>query len=257
MRRLSWMRLIAAALVVASTSTGASAQEIRVLAAASLSNVLDKLCTAWAAKGEPKCVPIYAGSSALARQIENGAPGDVFISADEPWMKHVADKKLIKLESQRVLSTNLLVIIAPADSKVALVPGPNFAIASALSDGRLSLADPEAVPAGRYAKAALTHFGVWDQVANKLARAENVRDALAFVARGAAPLGIVYSTDAKVEPKVRIVAAFPEGSHPPVVYPMAVTANARSPRAQAFLDFLMTAESQKLLAEAGFGPPPK
>lgn len=235
----------------------AAAQEIRVLAAASLSNVLDRLCQAWAAKGEPKCVAVYAASSALARQIENGAPGDVFISADEPWMKHVVDKKAVKPETQRALATNLLVIIAPADSKVALTPGPNFAIAAALGEGRLSLADPESVPAGRYAKAALTHFAVWDQVASRIARAENVRDAMAFVARSAAPLGIVYSTDARVEPKVRIVAAFPEGSHPPVVYPMAVTANARSPRAQAFLDFLMTAESQKTLADAGFGPPPK
>lgn len=257
MRHRGGARWIAAIMLIAATSMSASAQEIRVLAAASLSNVLDRLCQSWAAKGEPKCVTVYAASSALARQIENGAPGDVFISADEPWMKHVVDKKMVKVETQRALATNLLVIIAPADSKVALTPGPNFGIAAALGDGRLSLADPEAVPAGRYAREALTHFGVWDQVANRIARAENVRDAMAFVARSAAPLGIVYSTDAKVEPKVRIVAAFPEGSHPPVVYPMAVTANAKSPRAQAFLDFLMTSESQTTLADAGFGPPPK
>ncbi len=257
MRHRGWMRCVAAALVVVATTAGASAQEIRVLAAASLSNVLDGLCRMWATKGEPKCISIYASSAALARQIENGAPGDVFISADEPWMKHVVDKKMVKPETQRVLATNLLVIIAAADSKVTLTPAPNFPIAAALGEGRLSLADPDSVPAGRYAKAALTHFGVWDQVSGKVARAENVRDALAFVARSAAPLGIVYSTDAKVEPKVRIVAAFPDGSHPPVVYPMAVTANAQSPRAQAFLDFLMTPDSQKTLAEAGFGPPPK
>ena len=242
-------------LVVAATPV--MAQEIRVLAAASLSNVLDSLCKAWATKGEPKCVAVYAGSSALARQIGNGAPGDVFISADMPWMKHLVDKKAVKPQTQRALATNLLVIIAPADSKVSLTPAPNFPIAAALGDGRLSLADPDAVPAGKYAKAALTHFGVWDQVSGKVASAQNVRDALAFVARGAAPLGIVYSTDAKVEPRVRIVAAFPAGSHPPVVYPMALTANAKSPRAQAFLDFLMTPESQKALAEAGFGPPPQ
>ncbi len=119
------------------------------------------------------------------------------------------------------------------------------------------MADPDSVPAGRYARAALTHFGVWDEVSAKVARAENARDALAFVARGVAPLGIVYSTDAKVEPRVRIVASFPPDSHPPVVYPMAVTANAKSPRAQAFLDFLMSPQSQAALAEAGFGPPPK
>jgi len=257
MRHREWLGLVAAALLLITTSTNASAQEIRVLAAASLSNVIDKLCATWLARGEPKCVSVYAASSALARQIENGAPGDVFISADEPWMKHVVDKKAVKVETQRLLATNLLVIIAPADSKVSLTPGPNFPIVAALGDGRLSLADPDAVPAGRYAKAALTRFGVWDAVSGKIARAENVRDALAFVARSAAPLGVAYSTDAKVEPKVRIVAAFPEGSHPPVVYPMAVTANAQSPRAQAFLDFLMTPESQKTLADAGFGPPPK
>jgi molybdate transport system substrate-binding protein len=248
---------LVAALIVVTATTAASAQEIRVLAAASLSNVMDALCKTWAAKGEPKCVAVYAASSALARQIENGAPGDVFISADEPWMKHVVDKKAVKADTQRALATNLLVIIAPADSKVSLTPGPGFPLVAALgADGRLSLADPDAVPAGRYAKAALTKFGVWDQVSGRIARAENVRDALAFVARSAAPLGVVYSTDARVEPKVRIVAAFPAGSHPPVVYPMAVTANAQSPRAQAFLDFLMTPESQKVLTEAGFGPPP-
>ncbi len=237
--------------------TPVAAQEIRVLAAASLSNVLDGLCADWLAKGEPRCVAVYAASSALARQIENGAPGDVFISADEPWMKHVVDRKAVRPETQRALATNLLVIIAPADSKVALTPAPNFPIAAALGEGRLSLADPDSVPAGRYAKAALVHFGVWDQVSGKTARAENARDALAFVARGVAPLGIVYGTDAKVEPKVRVVASFPAGSHPPVVYPMAVTANARSPRAQAFLDFLMSPPSQAALQQAGFGPPPK
>lgn len=234
----------------------ATAQHIRVLAAASLSNVLDGLCRTWAAKGEPKCVTIYAASSALARQIENGAPGDVFISADEPWMKHVIDKKVVKPETQRMLATNVLTIIAPADSRVALTPEPGFPIAAALGGARLSLADPDSVPAGRYARAALTHFGVWEQVSGKIARAENARDALAFVSRGVAPLGIVYRTDAKVEPKVRIVAIFPVGSHPPVVYPMAMTANAKSPRAQAFLDFLMSAGSQAALQEAGFGPPP-
>ncbi|MBX3498485.1 MAG: molybdate ABC transporter substrate-binding protein [Alphaproteobacteria bacterium] len=257
MRHRGWRRCFTAILFVATSSSGVAAQEIRVLAAASLSSVLDRLCQTWAARGEPKCVPVYAASSALARQIENGAPGDVFISADEPWMKHVVDRKAVKLETRRALATNLLVIVASADSRVLLTPGTNFAIAAALDGGRLSLADPDTVPAGRYAKAALTHFGVWDQVAGRIARAENARDALAFVARGAAPLGIVYGTDARAEPKVRIVATFPEGSHPPVVYPMAVTANVRSPRAQAFLDFLTTPQSQKTLADSGFGPPPK
>ena len=251
------LRLGFALTLLVAAASPVMAQEIRVLAAASLSNVLDTLCKAWAARDEPKCVAVYAGSSALARQIENGAPGDVFISADMPWMKHLVDKKAVKPQTQRALATNLLVIIAPADSKVSLTPAPNFPIAAALGNGRLSLADPDAVPAGKYAKAALRHFGVWDQVSGRIASAQNVRDALAFVARGAAPLGIVYSTDAKVEPRVRIVAAFPAGSHPPVVYPMALTANGRSPRAGAFLDFLTSPDSQKALAEAGFGPPPQ
>ncbi len=254
--RVAWRLGIAVGLSLIAAMP-AAAQEIRVLAAASLSNVLDTLCAAWLAKGEPRCVAVYAASSALARQLENGAPGDVFISADEPWMKYAVDKKAVRPETQRALATNLLVIIAPANSRIALTPAPNFPITAALGEGRLSLADPDSVPAGRYAKAALTHYGVWDQVSGKIARAENARDALAFVARGAAPLGVVYATDAKVEPKVRIVASFPSGSHPPVVYPMAVTANARSPRAQAFLDFLMSPPSQAALQEAGFGPPPK
>lgn len=254
--RVAWRLGLAVSLSLAAAMP-AAAKEIRVLAAASLSNVLDGLCAAWLAKGEPRCVAVYAASSALARQIENGAPGDVFISADAPWMTHVVGKKAVRPETQRALATNLLAIIAPAGSTAALTPARNFPIAAALGEGRLSLADPDSVPAGRYAKAALTHFGVWDQVSGRIARAENARDALAFVARGVAPLGIVYATDAKVEPKVRIVASFPAGSHPPVVYPMAVTANARSPRAQAFLDFLMSPPSQAALQEAGFGPPPK
>ncbi|QQS15237.1 MAG: molybdate ABC transporter substrate-binding protein [Rhodospirillales bacterium] len=255
-RRWLGAAALSGAVVLASIPAAAQPGELRVLAAASLSNVLDKLCAAWAAKGEPKCVAVYAASSALARQIESGAPGDVFISADEPWMRYVVDRKAVVVETQRALATNVLALIAPAGTTVTLTPAPGFPLLAALGDGRLSIADPVAVPAGRYAKAAMTHYGVWDALVPRLASAENVRDAMAFVARGAAPLGIVYATDAAVEPKVRVVTRFPAGSHPPIVYPMAVTTNAKSARAKAFLDFLMTPESQAVLAEAGFGPPP-
>lgn len=194
----------------------------------------------------------YAGSNALAKQIENGAPAQLFISADEAWMDYIAQKNLIVAGTRRDIVKNELVIIAPALSTVKLDIAPGFALAAALGNGRLSLANPDIVPAGKYAKAALTQLGVWGTVNTKIAGAENVRAALAFVARGETPLGIVYRTDALAEPRVRMVAAFPRDLHAPIVYPAAIVAGQDSPAARALLDALSSANARVVWQKFGF-----
>ena len=188
----------------------------------------------------------------MAKQIENGAPADLFISADSDWMDYLETRKLIKPGSRSDLLGNGIVLIAPAASPIKLTIAPGFALASALGSGRLAMADPAAVPAGRYGKAALEKLGVWDTVANRIAAAENVRAALLLVARGEAPLGIVYSTDAAVEPGVRIVDTFPGDTHPPIVYPIAVTATSTNPDASALLVYLRGAAAHAQFHKAGF-----
>ncbi len=187
-----------------------------VLAAASLQESLTEAANAWAAKGHAKPVISFAASSALARQAIAGAPADLFLSADEEWMDAVAKAGLLRAGTRTTLLGNRLALIAPAASKVRLTPARGFALTKALGTGRLALADPAAVPAGKYARAALIHLGVWAGVAAKVAPAENVRAAMALVERGAAPLGIVYATDARASKAVRIVGIFPATSHPPI-----------------------------------------
>ncbi len=247
--------------LAAGVSSVAQAQDVRLSAASSLSNVLDELAKLWKESGGGIVVASYGASSGLARQIENGAPADLFISADLAWMDYVQDKKLTDPASRRIVAANNLVLIGPADSKVSLeiAPGPNLAadLAGALGNGRLALAEPNSVPAGKYAKAALTKLGIWAKVEAKVASAENVRGALALVARGEAPLGVVYSTDAASEPKVKIVAAFPAHTHPAIVYAVALTnAGKDNPKAKAFLDFLMSEKARAIFAKYGFAPPP-
>ncbi len=195
----------------------------------------------------------FAASSALARQIENSSGADIFISADTDWMDYLDKRGLIARGTRVDLLGNKLVLIAPADSKSKIVIAPHFALAGALGRGKLALADPASVPAGIYAKAALTKLGVWDSVAEKVAPAENVRVALAYVARGEAPLGIVYATDARIEPQVRIVAAFPDGSYPKIVYPAALTKDAK-PEARAFLKYLSSPSARAIFLRYGFTP---
>lgn len=196
----------------------------------------------------------FAGSAALARQIDAGGPADVFISADEAWMDFVQSRELIRPQSRINLAGNSLVLIAPARSRTALKIGPRFRLRAALAGGRLAIGDPEVVPAGRYAKTALSSLGVWGDVDDRLARAENVRSAMVFVARGEAPLGIVYRTDALAEPRVRIVDAFPRNSHPPIVYPAALTRRA-GPRAAEFMGFCKGAAGREVLHRFGFAVP--
>ncbi|WP_312163089.1 molybdate ABC transporter substrate-binding protein [Phenylobacterium sp.] len=243
-------RLIAALVAASLMATAAHAAPVTVFAAASLKNALDEVGAEYEKSGGEARFS-YAASSAIARQIEQGAPADVYVSADTDWMNYLAERNLIVAASRRDLLTNRLALIAPADSKVALKVGKGMPLAKALGPGRLAVAGPD-VPAGKYAKASLTALGVWDGVSDKLAQAENVRAALQFVARGESPLGIVYDTDAKVEPKVRIVGLFPEGTHPKIVYPAAVVASSRNPDAARFLAFMSTPKAAEVFRKYGF-----
>jgi molybdate transport system substrate-binding protein len=229
-----------------------AASSVTVFAAASLKNALDEAVGAYAQRGGVKVTVSYAASSALARQIEAGAPADLFISADLDWMDHLQARQLIRPATRVNLLGNRLVLIAPGDSKTSLTVERGMPLARALGDGRLAVADPDAVPAGKYAKAALEALGAWIAVAPKLARAENVRAALAFVARGECPLGIVYATDAAAEPRVRVVGALPAGTHPPIVYPAAITAAATSDAAVSLLRFLGSAAAKPVFEKYGF-----
>ena len=231
---------------------GHAAEKVLVFAAASLKNALDEINIAWQAETGDSATISYAGSSALARQIEQGAPADIFISADLDWMDYLASKNLIKAESRAELLGNRLVLIAPADSAAQTEIGPDFPLAELLGGGRLAIAEVAAVPGGKYAKAALESLGVWASVEPMLAQTENVRAALRLVALGEAPLGIVYETDAAAEPGVRIVGAFPENIHPPIVYPVAVTSSSTHADAAGFIDFLRSEEARAVFERQGF-----
>ena len=244
---------ILALMLVGVMPTAAQARPPLVLAAASLQESLTAAADAWAAQGHSRPTISFAASSALARQIEAGAPADLFISADEEWMDYVALKALLRPATRVSFLTNQLVLIAPRDSRIALRLAPGVPLARALGDGRLAIADPAAVPAGRYAKAALTSLGAWPSVEPKLARTENVRAALALVERGEAPLGIVYATDARASTKVRVVGQFSAASHPPISYPIALLATAASPDAEPFRRFLISSPGRAIFRRFGFG----
>lgn len=247
MKLLRWIAAVLAASLMASA---AHAAPVTVFAAASLKNALDEVGAQYAKSGGEARFS-YAASSAIARQIEQGAPADVYVSADSDWMTYLAERKLIVAATRRDLLTNRLALIAPADSKVVLKIARGMPIARALGEGRLAVAGPD-VPAGKYAKASLSALGVWDGVSGKLAQAENVRTALQYVARGESPLGIVYDTDAKVEPKVRIVGLFPEGTHPKIVYPAAVVAASTNPDAAKFLAYMSGPQAAVIFRKYGF-----
>lgn len=248
-------RLLALLWAVLLTATPSFAQSggPLVLAAASLQESLNTAADRWAAQGHPRPVISFAGSAQLARQIESGARADLFISADEEWMDHVAAKGLIRRGTRVSFLNNRLVLIAPAGSNLRLAIGPRMPLARALGDGRLAMADPASVPAGKYGREALTNLGVWQGVAQKVARAENVRAALALVRRGAAPLGIVYATDARADGGVKVVGTFPATSHTPITYPVATLAASRHRNAEAFRHFLTGAQGKAIFRSFGFG----
>ena len=229
----------------------ALADTVTVFAAASLKEALEENVKAYQSGANDRVVVSYAASSALARQIEAGAPADMFISADLEWMDYLQQRGLIKAHTRRNLLRNRLALIAPADSKVSVNIAPGFPLAALLGNGRLAMANPDTVPAGKYGKASLEALGVWRTVQSKVASTENVRAALVLVSRGEAPLGIVYRTDALADAKVRVVGLFPENTHAPIVYPVAATASAK-PAATAFLTWLYGAEARAIFQKHGF-----
>jgi len=256
--RLSLKIALAGMMLISALFVEAQAQKtdtttLTIFAAASLKNALDDAAAAYEKSTGNKTVISYAASSALAKQIEQAAPADIFISADLDWMDYVQKAKLIKDDTRFNLLGNRLVLIAPKASTVSLKIGPDFPLAEALGDGRLAMANVKSVPAGKYGSAALEKLGVWKSVESKVAQADNVRAALALVAQGEAPLGIVYETDAAAEPKVKIVDAFPEDSHPPIIYPIAIVgATKNGDAAKAFIDYLKSSEAQPFFTKQGF-----
>ena len=245
---------VALAILLGSNHAPALAQEKRltVFAAASMKNALDDISAAYTAKSGIKIVASYAASSALAKQIEQGAPADIFASADTDWMDYTIGKKTINEPSRVNLLGNSLVLIAPKDSRLDKVAiGPAFDLSKLVGDGKIATGDVKSVPAGKYAKAALEKLGAWQAAEPKFAMTENVRAALALVALGEAPLGIVYTTDAKVEPGVKIVGIFPADSHPAIIYPVAATATAK-PEAAGYLAFLRSSAARTIFEKYGF-----
>ncbi len=250
-----FFRMLLTILAMAALSQPALAQARPpvVLAAASLQESLNAAADAFSRKGHPRPVISFAGTSALARQVVAGAPADLFFAADAEWMDYLAARKMVKPGSRSDLLTNRLVLIAPKSSALRLTISPRFQLAKALGTGRLAMADPDAVPAGIYGKAALSRLGVWPAVQARITRSENVRAAMMLVSRGEAPLGIVYATDALAEPAVRVVGVFPPTSHAPIVYPLATLARSANPEAEAFRRFLNSAEGKAVFRRYGFG----
>jgi len=234
----------------------AQGADVTVFAAASLKTALDEVLAGWTRETGRRATVSYAASSALARQIEQGAPADIFISADLDWMDYLGARNLIDAPSRLSLLGNRLVLVAARESPAAVTIAPGLPLAAALEDGRLALAGVEAVPAGKYAKAALEALGVWESVRRQTAQAENVRAALALVARGETPLGIVYETDARSDPAVRVVGRFPETAHPPIVYPAALVAGAKGVAAAALLQHLRSPAALAIFEAQGFTPLP-
>ena len=243
--------LVALSIIAPARAEVAPKPEILVFAAASLTNVLGELSTSWTQRSGVNVKLSFAASSVLARQIEAGGKADVFIPADPEWMDYLAQRGLIDASTRRNLVGNRLVLIAPADSTIRLRIAPGFDLAGALEGGRLATGDPDTVPVGRYVRSALVSLGVWDKMADRLVRADNVRSALMFVARGEVPLGIVYATDARVDRKVRIVDTFPENTHAPITYPGATIKGAR-PEAANYVAFLGSPEAAATWKKSGF-----
>lgn len=250
-------------------SAAAPQKPLQVFAAASLKNALDAIARDWVSTGHAPLSLIYAASSTLAQQIMADAPADLFISADLDWMDWLSARGRIKGQERRIVAGNVLVLIGTAQNRMPVTLTPEAVdgakplpqalaktLPQALGQGLLAIADPRVVPAGKYGKAALTHLGLWDQLARKIVPADHVRAVVAFVARAEAPYGIVYRSDVHAEPAIREVAAFPANSHPPILYPAAVMAHSTHPEASLFLNYLAGPEAQARLVAEGFTPPP-
>jgi molybdate transport system substrate-binding protein len=245
---------VALAILRGSSASPAPAQDksITVFAAASMKNALDDIDSAFTAKTGIKVIASYAASSVLAKQIEQGAPADIFMSADTDWMDYVANRKAVNDTTRINLLGNSIVLIAPKDSGLNQVAiGPGFDLAKLAGSGRIATGDVSAVPVGKYARAALEKLGAWQAAGPKFAMAESVRAALTLVARGEAALGIVYATDARIEPGVKIIGTFPGDSHPPIIYPVAATTTAK-PEASSYLSFLRSSAAKAIFESYGF-----
>ena len=245
------LRIGLALLILALAPLPAMAADITMFGAASLADALKEIAADYQKENGKTVAVSFAASSALARQIEASGGADIFMSADLDWMDYLDKKGLIAPGSRKNLLANRLVLIAPKDASVTIAIAPHFDLLGALKGGRLAIANPDTVPAGKYGKAALTALGVWDSVSTHLADAEDVRVALAYVARGEAPLGIVYRTDAKAEPNVKVAGIFPESSHPPILYPAALIKDAK-PDARAFLAYLSSPPARAVFEKDGF-----
>src|SRR5215470_5060752 len=248
-RRIA-LALIAGLLLTAAVP--AHAKDLLVFAAASLKNAAEDIGKAYEATGAGKVTYSFAASSDLAKQIENGAPAAIFISADTKWMDYLAERKLIVGDSRRDLLGNRLVLIAPSDSPLTIKLAEGAPLAKSLGDGKLAMADPDSVPAGRYGKASLEALKLWSSVEPSVVRAKDVRATLVFVERGEAAAGIVYATDAMISKKVRIVDEFPESSHPKIVYPIALIAGQDDAAARAFYDYLNGPKARGVFLDYGF-----
>jgi molybdate transport system substrate-binding protein len=253
MRKISKLRMMLwlSLLCLSSSAAQTDKPTIIVFAAASLTNALQEVGDGFM-KDSP--IPVkfsFAASSALARQIENGAPADIFFSADLEWMDYLEKRKLIQPATRRDVLANHLVLVAPITSEITLHIAPNFPLLTALGNGRLAIGDPDGVPAGRYAREALTKLGVWNTVANRLAPADSVRSALALVDRGEAPLGIVYQTDALIDKNVRMIDVFPDNSHSPITYPIALASGAKADAAK-FLSYVQSPAAGVVFKHYGF-----
>jgi molybdate transport system substrate-binding protein len=240
-------------LICFSSAASAEPKALIVFAAVSLTDALNEIGDAFTQQTHLPVKFSFAASSALARQIEAGAPAHVFFSADTEWMDYLQSRDLIERDTRKEVVGNALVLIAPASSHLEMRIEPNMPIVQALQGGRLATGDPDSVPLGKYAQAALTRLGVWNEVSARLVRADNARSALAFVARAEAPLGIVYQTDARIERNVRIVATFPTASYPPIIYPAAAVKGAGAD-AQSFVVFLQGRAAQMVFRKYGFPP---
>jgi molybdate transport system substrate-binding protein len=256
--RRGWTKVAIASLAVAwlgvtsFAGTAGATDDVTVFAAASLKNALDAANAEWRKESSKGATVSYAASSALARQIEAGAPADVFISADLAWMDYLAGKNLIQEDTRSNLLGNRIVLVAPKDNAVAVDIKESFDLAGLIGDGKLAMGEVNSVPAGRYGKAALEKLGVWPAVEGRVAGAESVRGALALVSRGEAPYGIVYRTDAAADPGVVIVGTFPEDSHPPIIYPIALLAESQNADAAAYLGFLKSPKAASFFEAQGF-----
>ena len=229
-----------------------AAEKVTIFAAASLKNALDEVMAAWQKETGKEATASYAASSALAKQIESGAPADIFISADTDWMDYVAKKNLIKADTRHNLLGNRIVLVASKDKADPVEIKKGFDLAKLLGDGRLAMGAVDSVPAGKYGKAALESLGVWSSVESKVVGAESVRAALLLVSRGEAPYGIVYQTDAAADKEVKIVGAFPDDSHPPIIYPIAALAESKNADASSLLEFIQSDKAAEFFTKQGF-----